>query len=69
MISRATLPRIAFQVPGEAAAVLGVSEDFFNKHIASELRLTRKGNLKIVSLRELERWLESSSARVLGEAD
>jgi hypothetical protein len=64
--TRASLPRLAFRV-GEAAAVLSVSEDFFAEHIAPELRWTRRGAIKLVSLRELERWLESSASHVLGE--
>jgi hypothetical protein len=57
------LPRLAFRV-GEAAAVLGVSEDFFTEHIAPELRWVRRGAVKLVSLRELERWLDSSASKV-----
>jgi hypothetical protein len=60
------LPRLAFRV-GEAAAVLGVSDDFFTAHVASELRWTRKGAVKLVARAELERWLQSSAARVLGD--
>jgi hypothetical protein len=62
------LPRLAFRVC-EAARVLGVSEDFFAAHVASELRWVRKGAVKLVSRAELERWLSSSAARVLDEAE
>ena len=41
--------------------MLGVSEDFFTAHIAPELMWIRRGAAKLVSLRELERWLESST--------
>ena len=58
------LPRLAFRV-GEAAAVLGVSVDFFTAHVAGELKWTRKGAVKLVARAELERWLASSAARVL----
>jgi hypothetical protein len=61
---RPTLPRLAYRV-GEAADVLGISEDFFSQHVSPELRWTRRGALKLVSHAELERWLESSAARVL----
>ena len=60
----APLHRLAFRV-GEAARVLGVSDDHFSRHIAPELRWVRRGAVKLVSLRELERWLEASAARVL----
>jgi hypothetical protein len=62
--AHATLHRLAFRV-GEAAAVLGCSEDFFSKHVAPELAWIRRGAVKLVSLKELERWLESSASRVL----
>jgi hypothetical protein len=58
------LPRLAFRV-GEAARVLGVSEDHFSKHIAAELRWIRRGAVKLVARAELERWLAASASRVL----
>jgi hypothetical protein len=45
--------------------VLGVSDDYFAPHIAPELRWVRRGAVKLVPLRELERWLDVSAARVL----
>jgi excisionase family DNA binding protein len=54
---RGNLPRLAFGV-GEAAEVLGVSDDYFREHVASELRWVRRGAVKLVPLGELERWLE-----------
>jgi hypothetical protein len=45
--------------------VLGVSDDYFARHIAPELRWVRRGAVKLVPLRELERWLDVSAARVL----
>ena len=51
--------------PDEAAAAIGVSRDFFDVHVAGELRWTRRGRLKLVSVRELESWLAASSARTL----
>jgi hypothetical protein len=59
---------LAFRV-GEAATVLGVSEDHFARHIAPELAWVRRGAVKLVPLRELERWLDASASRVLGEDD
>jgi excisionase family DNA binding protein len=61
------LPRLAYRV-GEAAQVLGVSEDHFARHIAGELRWVRRGSAKLVARSELERWLDSAAAHVL-EAD
>jgi len=49
----------------EAAAALGVSIDFFDAHIAHELRIVRRGRRRLIPLRELERWLESNAARAV----
>lgn len=51
--------------PQEAAQALGVSRDFLDEHIAAELRWVRRGRRKLVSVKELERWLEQSAARTL----
>lgn len=56
--------RLALTVT-EAAEALGVSLDFFAEHIAPELRIVRKGRKRLVSIRELEQWLERSAARTL----
>ena len=52
----------------EAPAALGVSHDFFEEHIGPDLRWVRRGRKKLVSVRELERWLDENAARVFGEA-
>lgn len=59
-----TVPRVALR-PEEAADALGVSRDFFDASIAPELRVIRRGRLKLYAVRELERWAEESAARVL----
>jgi hypothetical protein len=60
-----SVPRTALRVPDEAAASLGVSPDFFDKHIRAELHLIRRGSLKLVTLVELERWGRSAGERTL----
>jgi hypothetical protein len=55
-----TLPRLALS-PNEAAHALGVSRDFFDQHIAPELRIVRRGRRKLVDIRELQRWLSEES--------
>jgi excisionase family DNA binding protein len=60
----ARLERLAFTVM-EAAAVLGVSDDFFRQHVAAELRWVRRGKKKLVARVELEHWLEREAARTL----
>ncbi len=61
---QSAVPRLALRV-GEAAAALGVSEDYFAEHVAPELRWVRRGALKLVSVQELERWLAANGARTL----
>ena len=52
----------------EAPAALGVSHDFFQEHIAAELRWVRRGRKKLVFVSELERWGAENAARVFEEA-
>ncbi len=47
----------------EAAAALGVSVDFFDEHVAPELRIVRRGRRRLVQLREIERWLDANATR------
>jgi excisionase family DNA binding protein len=65
-VSAATgnVPRLAFSMD-EAAEALSVSRDFLDQHIRHELRLIRRGRKVLVSVRELERWLEQSAALTL----
>jgi hypothetical protein len=59
------LPRLALRVPDEAAAAIGVSADFFDQHVRSELRLVRRGRLIFVAVAELDRWLRENAALAL----
>jgi len=50
------VPRVALS--RQAAAVsLGMSLDSFERHVQPELRLTRRGKLRLVPLTELEKRL------------
>jgi hypothetical protein len=62
-----TTPRLALN-PAEAAAAIGVSRDFFDEHVLAELRVVRRGRKVLVSVAELEKWLDRSAAVTL-EAD
>jgi hypothetical protein len=46
-------------------AALGISRDYLDEHIASELRWVRRGRRKFVSILELDRWLDRVAARTL----
>jgi hypothetical protein len=65
-INAREIPRLALTAM-EAPEALGVSHSFFKEHIAGELRWVRRGRKKLVSLRELERWLDENAARVFEE--
>lgn len=56
------VPRLAL-TKQEAANALGVSIDFFDEHIAHELRMVRRGRRRLVPVRELERWLAENADR------
>jgi hypothetical protein len=56
-------PRLAFN-KAEAAVIVGVSVDFFDAHIAHELRCVRRGRRRLYPLREIERWLDAEAERV-----
>lgn len=61
-----TVQRLALS-PDEGAASIGCSRDFFDEHVKPELKLIRRGRRVFVSVAELERWLERSSALTIGE--
>jgi excisionase family DNA binding protein len=66
VLTQGALPRLALS-PEEAARALGVSRDFFDRHVLPELRVVRRGRRRLVPLRELERWLEQAAGRALTE--
>jgi excisionase family DNA binding protein len=51
--------------PDEAAKALGVSRSFFFAEILPALAVVRVGRRRLVPVRELERWLNSSSQQAL----
>jgi excisionase family DNA binding protein len=53
--------------PAEAAAMLSMSRDSFDRYVRDELRLVRVGRKVLVPVSELTRWLERNAARTLGE--
>jgi excisionase family DNA binding protein len=54
------LARIALS-KAEASAALGVSVDFFDEHVAHELRMVRRGRKRLIPVRELERWVDEQA--------
>ena len=54
--TRPATPRLALTVQ-EACSALSVGYDFWREHIEPEIKVVRVGRRKLVSVRELERWL------------
>jgi hypothetical protein len=60
----APVPRLAL-TREEAAAAIGMSLDSFERHVQPHLRLLRLGRLRLVPVRELERWADEHAGRAL----
>jgi hypothetical protein len=59
------VPTFALATDEAAAAALGVSVDFYCKHIRPELRVVRRGRKRLVPVAEITRWLSENAARAL----
>jgi hypothetical protein len=57
---RQATPRLALR-RSEAAAALGMSINSFERHVQPELRLVRRGSLRLIPVREIERWLADNA--------
>jgi hypothetical protein len=60
MSDRPSPPRLGLTVE-EAAKAVGVSESSFKRHVQPELRIVRRGSLRIIPVPEIERWLEGNA--------
>lgn len=56
------VPQLALR-PEQAARALGVSRSFFFAEILPELRVVRRGRLRLVPVRSLEEWIERNAGR------
>jgi len=61
-VSRRPSPRRLGLTVAEAAQVVGMSESSFKRHVQPELRIVRRGSLRIIPLAEVERWLEQNAS-------
>jgi len=64
MSDTAPIPRLALSRE-EAAASVGMSLDSFERHVQPTLRLVRLGRMRLVPIRELERWLDEHAQRTI----
>lgn len=62
----APIPRFAL-TPSEAAASIGVGPDFFDAHVAPEIRAVRRGRKRLFPVAELDRWVNENAEAVLPE--
>jgi hypothetical protein len=51
----------------ESARALGMSLDSFERYVQNEVRLIRRGRMRLVPLRELERWLAENVQRPMAD--
>jgi hypothetical protein len=58
------LPRVTLSRE-EAAAALGIGLDSFERHVQPDLRMVRRGRLRLVPIVELERWATEASERTV----
>ena len=57
---RPSPPRLGLTV-AEAASAVGMSESSFKRHVQPELRIVRRGSLRIIPVPEIEKWLEGNA--------
>lgn len=48
----------------EAAELLGMSEDHFQRHVLPEVRSIRSGRLRLIPRSEIEAWSERNAGRL-----
>jgi excisionase family DNA binding protein len=53
--------RLALSID-EAARVLSLSRDSFERHVMGEIRVLRVGRRLLVPVRELEKWIDRASS-------
>jgi hypothetical protein len=61
----APVPRFALTRP-EAAASIGMSLDSFERYVQPHVMLVRRGKLRLVPVRELERWVNENAEPLFG---
>jgi hypothetical protein len=63
--SHVSITAIAVAVDREtAAAMLGMSLTSFEGQVQPEIKLIRRGRLRLVPVKELERWVEATSEKL-----
>ena len=63
-VRRPAVPRLTL-TPDEAAAALGIGRTTFYERVLPELRVIPVGRKKLISIRELEAWIDRSASRIV----
>jgi len=64
VVSTMPVPRVAL-TRIEAAAALGIGIDSFDRHVAADVRMIRRGRLRMIPVSELERWATEQAERTI----
>ena len=64
VVGSSASPRLAV-TRAEAATALGMSINSFERYVQPELRIVRRGKLRLIPLREIERWLDNNAEPTL----
>lgn len=64
---RGPVPRIALTAD-ESAESLGMGETKFDTEVAPEVRVIRRGRVRLYPVAELERWADENAERVIDRA-
>jgi hypothetical protein len=64
---RGELDRRLALTRSEAAQVLGMSLDSFERYVQPEIRIIRRNSIRLVPVSELERWVDVNAALTLDE--
>lgn len=60
MSDRPPPPRLGLTIE-ESARAVGISESSFKRHVQPELRVVRRGGIRIIPVPEIERWLTENA--------
>jgi hypothetical protein len=55
------VPRVAL-TRAEAASALGISVDSFERYVQPEVRVIRRGRMRLIPVGDLERWADENAA-------
>lgn len=66
MKAERTIPVLALSIE-DCTVALGCGWDFFNEHVAPDLKIVRRGRRKLIAVTELQRWLDEHGERVLDD--